>query len=539
MKSGRRNEERQEKLLLHSGKIRTFDPSHPMAEALVIDNGKIRWIGKNEDIIGIPADEYRLINLGGRTVIPSFGDAHVHFAFFAQSLSNLNLDGCKSYGEALKRVEAYASKLKKGEWLLGKGWRKDDWPDSRWPHKANLDKIAPDNPAALYSHDEHVLWTNSLGLKIGGVDRNTADPVGGEIDRDSSGNPTGILRENACDYVYRHHKKPSKSKVLRLIDEAQRYCHSKGVTALGNFDGIDNFEMLQEYHNKYGLKLRIRQYIPIRFIDHLVALRLKSGFGDDYLRIAGVKIFADGALGSQTALMLRPYSGSKSNIGVEVTPEKVMADLIKKAASNGLACAVHAIGDRANRQVLNAYEKLPAKHRKLRNRIEHVQIINPADIPRLSKLSIIASVQPIHCISDVRLMEKFLGKRSSHSYSFKSFIDSGAHVAFGSDAPIETLDPLLGSYCATTRTTLDGKVRHRTGQAISTETALRGFSCDIAYALADENLFGTISLGKSADIVIMEEDPIECDPVSLKDIEISATFFEGECVFGEDDVETW
>ncbi len=526
------------KLLLHSGTIRTFDPARPLAEAMIIDGGRIRWIGDNEGIVSIQADEYKLINLSGRTVLPAFTDAHVHLAFFARSLASLELGGCESYEEALNRVGKSLSSLSKNEWLVGKGWSKDSWSEPRLPHKSDLDRIVPGNPAALFSKDQHLVWTNSLGLRLAGIHGDTADPDGGKIYRDEGGVPTGILAENAIHLLWKHCGRPPFRKAFEQIDKAIAECHRKGVTAVGNFDDLENFELLEEYHNRRGLKIRVRQYIPVRFLDNLIKLRLKSGFGDRHLKISGIKIFADGALGSQTALMFEPYSGGRKQCGIEVSTEAEMTAHVKAAASNGIACAIHAIGDRANHQALNAFEKLPRKSRELRHRIEHVQIINPDDLPRFAGLGIIASVQPSHCSADIELVRRYWGRRSKNAYRFRDMIDSGAAVAFGSDAPIEQVDPLVGLYSAVTRKSFDGKRQFHAEQRISIGEAIAGFTVGGAYALKDEILYGTIGLGKSADIIVMSHDPFRTKPDNLRRIEIEATFFEGECVYGWENMNT-
>ncbi|MCK4657289.1 MAG: amidohydrolase [candidate division Zixibacteria bacterium] len=524
------------KLLLHSGNIRTLDPALPSAQAMIIDRDRISWIGNNEDIVSIPADEYKLINLSGKTVMPSFTDSHVHLAHLARSVASLDLDGCKSYAEALARTREFVQTLTKSEWLFGRGWQNDSWSGARLPHRSDLDKISPNNPAAIYSKDDHLIWTNSLGLKIARIDRNTPDPEGGRIIRDGNGEPIGILAEKAADLLYRHCKKPSRVRSLAQIEKVVAECHKKGVTAVGNFDDLGNFELLQEYDSQKGLKVRVRQYIPVRFLDHLVKLKLKSGFGSQYLKIAGTKIFADGALGSQTALMFEPYRGRKGHCGIEVSTEAELTSDIKAAASHGIACAVHAIGDRANHQVLNAFGKLSQRNLKLRHRIEHVQIIKPDDIPRFAQLGIVASVQPSHCSADIDLARRHWGRRSKYAYNFRSLIDSGANLALGSDAPIEKIDPLLGMYSATTRKSFDGSKRFHPEQRLMIAEAAAGFTVGGAYALGDECLYGTITLGKSADIVIMDSDPFRTKPDELQRIDISATFFEGECVYGWDNI---
>ena len=524
------------KLLLHSGNIRTLDPAYPSAQAMIIDRDRISWIGNNEDIVSIPGDEYKLINLSGKTVMPSFTDSHVHLAHFARSLANLDLEGCESYAEALARARKFAPTLTKSEWLFGRGWQNDKWAGSRLPHKKDLDEISPKNPAVIFSKDDHLVWTNSLGLKIAGIDRETPDPESGRIIRDGSGEPTGILAEKAVDLLYRHCKKPSKARSLDQIEKAIAECHRKGVTAVGNFDDLGNFELLQEYDSRKGLKIRVRQYIPVRFLDHLVNLKLRSGFGSRHLKIVGTKIFADGALGSQTALMFESYRGRRKHYGIEVSTEAEMTGDIKNAASHGIACAVHAIGDRANHQVLNAFSRLSRKNLRLRHRVEHVQIIRPDDLSRFAQLGIVASVQPSHCSSDIDLARKHWGRRSKYAYNYRSLIDSGAILALGSDAPIEKVDPLSGMYSATTRKSFDGGKRFHTEQRLTIAEAAAGFTTGGAYALGDERLCGTITLGKSADIVIMDRDPFRTKPDELQSIGISAAFFEGECVYGWDDI---
>jgi predicted amidohydrolase YtcJ len=388
----------------------------------------------------------------------------------------------------------------------------------------------------FFSKDDHLVWANSLALKKAGIDGNTPDPDGGRIIRDDSGEPTGILAENAASLVYSKCSRPAMSTSLRLIEEGIAECHRKGVTAVGNFDGIANFELLQQYHSKKYLKIRIRQFVPVGFLDELLALGIRTNFGGRYLKISGVKLFADGALGSQTALMYEPYAGSKDNLGVEVLTESDMADRIKAAASGGIACAVHAIGDKANHQVLNAFEKLPRRLRILRNRIEHVQLIRPVDVPRFAQLGVIASVQPSHCSSDIDMVRRLWGRRSKNAYVFRSIIDSGAALAFGSDAPIEPIDPIAGMYSATTRKSNDGRSRFHPEQRLSIGEAVAGFTSGAAFATCDEGLFGTISPGKSADIVVMDRDPYRIGLDNLRELQVTATFFEGECVYGWEDI---
>jgi len=524
------------KRIFHSGNIHTMDPMLPKAEAVVFDGNRIAWIGNNADIVGIPADEYELINLNGRTMLPSFGDAHVHFSYFALSFTLFDLSHCRSYEDTLRNIRKNAKNLKNREWLLGGGWNHETWTKRRLPHKRDLDKICPNNPAAVSSRDEHMLWANSRALKAAKIDRNMEDPPGGEIVRDENGEPTGVLKESACMIVYSEIKAPPKRKAFKTIQRAEEECHRRGVTAVGNFDGPDDFALLQEYHRERGLKVRIRQYMPVRFLDQLKALEIRGGLGDDYLNIRGIKIFSDGALGSKTALMFKPYSGERKNCGIEVSSVEDMARWAKTAASLGLSTAIHAIGDRAVSNSLDALEQLPNAGRRLRNRIEHVQISRPKDIGQFAKLNVIASVQPSHCSTDIDLARRLWGRRTKYSYAYSSLLKAGAKVAFGSDAPIEHLNPLEGIYSAVTRRSWDGSKQFHREQELGIYEAVRGFTSDCAYALHDETLYGTISLGKSADVIIMDNDPFEVRPGDLSKLEIAATFFEGSCVYSGEDI---
>lgn len=521
------------KLLFHSGNIYTMDPMLPRAEAVIFDGDRIAWIGNNSDIIGIPADEYELINLEGRTMLPSFGDAHVHFGYFALSFLRLDISHCRSYEETLREIKKFTRTLRGREWLLGNGWNHEKWKVRRLPHKKDLDRICPNHPAAVYSRDEHMLWANSRALRAAKIGKDTPDPPGGEIVRDESSEPTGVLKENACQLVYERIKAPPKRKSFEAIRMAEEACHKQGVTAVGNFDGIDNFALLQDYHREHGLRVRIRQYMPVRYLDHLDAIKIRGGMGDRYLNIRGIKIFSDGALGSKTALMFKPYRGERHNCGIEVSSVDEMARWARRAASLDLSTAIHAIGDKAVRNCLNAFESLPRTARRLRNRIEHVQISTPRDIRRFAKLNVIASVQPSHCSTDIELARRLWGVRTKYSYAYRSLLKSGAKVALGSDAPIENLRPFEGVYSAVTRRSWDGRKQFHREERIDLHDALKGFTSDCAYALHDESLYGTISLGKSADVIIVNDDPFKVRSADLLRLEVAATFFEGSCVYGE------
>lgn len=527
-------------MLLHSGRIYTQNPITPFYQAMIIADGKIAWLGNNHDLYAIPSDKYDIFDLGGRTVLPSFCDAHMHLAFWAFSLIRLDLDGCRSYREVLAKIRAMAANLKRGEWLVGKGWQPIQWKKPVQPGKQDLDKIIRNHPVALLSKDEHAVWVNSKTLKILGIDRNSADPAGGRIDRDPGGEPTGILLANAAELVYKIMPPPQGAKATRAIKAAQDKAHSLGITAVGSFDSIEGFAAVQKFYQEHGFKLRISQVIRMQNLDEILSLGIRTGFGDDRLRILCAKLYADGALGSQSAFMFKSYQGSKTDCGIAQTDKAELKKLIKKSIKGGLSVAVHAIGDRANSETLQAIiESSPKRARGLRHRIEHCQLLRKQDIPLFGKHGIIASVQPCHLISDIDLMQKYWGKRSRYAYAFKSLLKSGANLAFGSDAPIEKPNPIWNIYCAVTRHRPSDKRPFYPVERITVAEAVRAHTWGGAYSLGAENKFGSITIGNYADIVILDKDIHVVDPMDIAAVKVVATLFEGEIVYGKDSFDSW
>jgi len=527
-------------LLLHSGRIYTQNPRSPFYQALIIANGRIAWLGNNDDLYAVPSDQYEIIDLEGKTVLPAFCDAHMHFAFWAFSMIRLDLDGCSSYRAVLHKVRTHAKILERGEWLIARGWQPLQWRENIIPHKKDLDKILPDIPAVLFSKDEHQAWVNSKLLQLAGIEKSTPDLRGGEIVRDESGEPTGILKANAVNPIYKIMPIPNKPKAMAAIENAQKIAHSLGITAAASFDSINGFSTLQEYRQRRNLKLRISQYIPVAELDELLKLGIRSGFGDDLLKIQGVKLFADGALGSQTALMYKPYRGSRSNFGIAQTDKATLNYLVKKSLRGNLNVAVHAIGDKANSNALEAIiDSTGKKAARFRNRIEHCQILRKKDIGLFKKAGIIASVQPCHLISDIDLMKKYWGERSRYAYVFKSLHKSGAHLAFGSDAPIEKPDPIWNIFCAVTRQRPGDKDTFYPQERLRVADAVRAHTWGGAYALGAESKFGSITIGNYADIVILDRDLHVICPEDIPGIKVVATIFEGEFVYGKDSFDFW
>ncbi len=523
------------KKLYFGGRIITMDDRTPFADALITEQDKIVWVGSAHELSAVPSDSYEMIDLDGATMLPGLIDSHAHLVYWSQSLYQVDLDGANSYEDALKRIKLHLTKFppRGNEWFLGKGWRRDQWRNPRWPDRKELDRLIPDRPAAIFSKDAHALWVNSRALAAAGITRETDDPAGGEIMRDQHHEPTGVLTDEAYKRVWEIHRAPSRASLKRMVREGIERLHRLGCVGVSNFDfEIDRFAVLQELELEGNLPLRVRSYLPVKYLDQITSIFLRTGFGSDNLRVAGVKIFADGALGSQTALMLKPFKGSRNNVGLEVTPPAELVAQIGKATRAGLACAIHAIGDRANRQVLDAIEQV-GRHvsKRFPHRIEHCQILNAQDLHRFARLGVTASMQPSHAPSDIDIMKKYLGPRLKDSYRFRSLAKSGVLLALGSDAPIEELHPLHGVYAATTGRRLEGGRSYNSNETLTVAQALHGFTLGGALAVGDGKMRGSLTPGKKADIVIVDTDPLRAKPEQLLATKVLATIIDGEFCF--------
>lgn len=517
--------------LFFGGRIYTMSEHLPVGDAMLVDRDRISWVGSISELSAVPTDSYDMVDLDGCTILPGFIDSHTHLFNWAKSLSRLDLAGAKSLDEVLRRVRKAVSSpaIEAKGWIEGRGWKKDEWRRVRWPNKSDLDRIIPDRPVALLSKDEHLLWVNSRALEIAKIDSTTSDPNGGVIDRDGNGDPTGILREHAAWMVLELIKQPGTSQSKELLANGFAEMFRQGCVGVGNFDGINGFSRLQELDMEGKLPIRVVQYLPVDFLDEARKLGLKSSFGSQYLSIGGIKIFADGALGSQTALMLKPFAGSKKNRGVEVASPKELRRLIKDCSRGHLACAVHAIGDLANRNVLDAIQSGGhAGGRRLKHRIEHCQIVSPQDVGRFKELGVIASMQPSHAVEDIDLMKRYLGSRRYHSYRFRTFDKEGVTLAFGSDAPIQELNPIAGIHAAKVGSAPGHKECFNKSQLLSAHRAVRAFTLGGAKAVGQERWRGSLEPGKKADFVILDHDLFRTTPEKILGCRIVATYIDGE-----------
>jgi len=519
-------------LILINGKIRTM--AGTTASAVACRGERIVAIGSESDVVASRGAGVEIVDLGGRLVLPAFTDAHTHFAGFAIGRRDVNLKGVTSLEEAARRVAEAAARTPTGLWIVGHGWLHDLWGGTQ-PTHAILDAAAPGYPVALRRNDGHAVWVSGEALRRAGITRDTVDPPGGEIYRDRAGEPTGVLAERAIDLVEKFIPEPTVDDLARAIEDALPIAHRSGLAGITCMEGFDAYRAYRLLKENGKLRLRIGMCLALDAFDEEVEQIKREGRGDAWLHWTHLKIFADGALGPRTAWMLEPYDDDPSNRGICVTPPDEMRRLVERAAMEGIGCAVHAIGDAANRAVLDVFEATrPLWHpRGLRQRIEHAQSTTPADIPRFRQIGVIASMQPIHATQDMIVADRAWGRRVASSYAFRSLADAGARLAFGSDCPVETLDVLQGLYAAVARRRADGYPPGgwHPEQRLTIAEAVAAYTSGAAWAEGEESRRGTIEVGKLADFVILADDIFAGTPETLLQTRVEGTIVGGDWVY--------
>ncbi|MCC5929768.1 MAG: amidohydrolase [Cyclobacteriaceae bacterium] len=519
--------------VIKNAKIWTGNPDQPYAEALWIDGNRIRMAGSLEDF-NLPKN-IREIDAKGHFIVPGFIDAHLHFVEGGQRLSSVQLRDARTPEEFILRIQDYAGKVAAGTWITGGDWDHENWggelPDREW-----IDSVSYDNPIFISRLDGHMALANSKAMELAGIQKDIAEVEGGSMGRDATGRLSGIFRDNAMGLIYPFIPEPSKDQLKQALLAAMDYVASHGVSSVHHVSA--DLDFLNEMKNEGILKTRIYGAIPLTEWKTLAKRIKDQGRGDEWLRYGALKAFADGSLGSQTAWFKDPYSNNSTEYGLNVMDLQEMFELALAADSANLQLIVHAIGDRANHEVLNLYERVIIQNgpRDRRSRIEHAQHLDAADIPRFGKLGIIASVQPYHLMDDGRWAEKLIGKeRTRYTYAFRSLLDTGAKLAGGSDWFVAPPTPLEGIYGAVTRRTLDGL--HLEGwipeEKISLEEALKMYTIDAAYASFEEDIKGSIENGKLADFVILSHDLFSIEPEEIINVEILATFVDGRLQYGK------
>jgi predicted amidohydrolase YtcJ len=522
--------------LYRNGRIRTMDPESPIAESILTENGTVVAVGADREVREqLGSRRCEEVDLGGRAVIPGLVDAHIHSASFAREMNALDLREARSLPEALELLRAHAARLEPGRWVFGGRWDSNTWDVPVQPDKASLDSVCPDRPVALPSVDGHTIWANSLALRAAGIDRSSVDPIGGEIVRDETGEPTGILRESARYPLRDLMGSPLAGELIDQLLVAQDHLLSLGLTGIHDLDGEDARAAYLQLHEQGRLNLRVHKAIPAPHLDAAIEEGRRTGQGDEWFSTGPVKFFSDGALGSHTAHMTEPFAGEGCNRGIEVIPYPDLVELVRKAVGGGIAVATHAIGDQANRLVLAAYAEVLELSRSqgLRHRIEHAQHIAPESLPEFSRLGVIPSLQPTHCTSDIPLAESLLAGRPLANYPWRSLRDSGATLAFGSDAPVEDPNPFHALHAAVTRQTAAGEPEGgwEPHEQISLDEALVAHTSGPAYAAGQEGRLGRLRTGWLADFIALDADPFAVSPKEVRDLQVRMTVVGGDLKF--------
>ena len=542
-------------LLLHGGPIVTLDPNAPQAEALLVRGDSIAAIGDLASVRAALRPGYETLDLRGRTALPGLCDAHIHLLWTALNAAQVNLDQAPSLERALDTIRAHAAALPAGAWVQGHGWDHSLW-GGRWPTAAELDQATGGRPAYLTRKDLHSAWVNSAALRAAGIDAASPDPDGGAIGRDERGEPTGMLFERANQLVAGLIEQPDAAAKERAIAGLVGQFHRYGITGVHAPEGPDCMAAVQALHARGQLGLRVLHHLRLDLLDQAIELGLRSGLGDEWLRIGGVKIFSDGSLGSATAHMLEPFldlpAGAPHPRGLPMLPAGELNRVVARAIGHGVSVTIHAIGDAANRGVLDAIEAAMRAHGEplalrsageparyaahaalIPNRIEHAQIVDPADIARFGQLGVVASIQPIHATSDIDVAERMWGERCRTAYAWRSLMQAGAVLACGSDAPVESWNPWAGIHAAVTRQRPGGYPDGgwRPELCLSLEEALWGYTAGAALASGELARKGTLSPGKLADISVLDRDVFAADARDLHTVVSDVTVLGGEIVW--------
>lgn len=521
-----------------NGKVYTVNENQPFAQSVVVENNKIIFVGSDEDAKKFIDKNTQVVNLHGKLMLPGFNDNHVHFLTGGFYLLGIDLRPATSTSEFKQILKDYANKYP-GKWITGGYWDHEKWEVKDLPTKEMIDEVVSDQPVFVERLDGHMGVANSFALKLAGITKETESPDGGLIVKDpKTGEPTGVLKDNAMDLVYvkipDHTEQENYESLLAALNEAKRL----GLTSVQDISYLDALTVFERAKKEGILTCRIFTRWPIADYKYLVERNIKAGYGDELIKMGSLKGFADGSLGSSTAWFFDRYvqDTTTSGLAMDVINDGSMEKWCLDADKNGLQICVHAIGDKANAYMLDLYEKIIKENPKWdrRFRIEHAQHLRKEDIKRFAELGVIASVQPYHCIDDGVWAEKRIGKeRLEYSYPFKSFLDAGVKLCFGTDWYVAPLNPLLGIYAAVTRRTLDDK--NPDGwipeQKISVEDAIKCYTLNSAYASFEENIKGSIEVGKLADLIVLSDDILTIDPVKIKDAEVIMTVFDGKIIY--------
>jgi len=527
-------------LILFNGKLHA--PAAPPASAIALRDRRILALGDDDDILALARPHTRRINLRGRLVLPGLTDAHFHFQGWALARRELRLAGATSLDDLLARLADRVRVTPPGRWITGQGWNESEWSPPVMPTRRHLDAVSPENPVILWRADLHAAVANSRALEAAGIGPHTPSPPDGVIERDDAGQPTGILKERAIDRIRRILPAPSPEERQQAIRDAIAVLHRLGLTGLhdqrtmGGLSAAESLRALQYLRRRGELKLRVCANIHHSQLTEATTLGLQSGFGDDILRLGFVKMFADGSMGAHTAWMLEPYEDG--GLGMAAMPVAEMADVARRAAEHGWAVSVHAIGDRANREVLDLFEELSVlpPQTPIPHRIEHAQLLHPADIPRFARLGLTVSAQPTHLLDDMVLADRVWGERGRYAYAFRSLLETGARLAFGSDCPVADPNPWLGIHAAVNRRKPSGYPAEGwyPRQRLTVAEAVWAYTMGNAIAIGQQERLGSLTPGKLADLIVTDRDIFAIEPMALADTKVLMTIFDGVIVYADE-----
>ena len=533
-------------LVLVGGKIITLDDDHPQVEALAAKDGKILFVGTRADAEALIGETTEVIDLGGALAIPGFNEGHGHFTSLGDFKSQLDLRFAKSWDEIVAQVEAAASEAEPGQWIRGRGWHQDKWdtvPEPNvegFPLHASLSAVSPDNPVILTHASGHAGFANAKALELAGVDASTTPPQGGEILHDAAGAPTGLLRETAAGLVGRARAQagpPSEAEKRRMVELASREALSKGITSFHDAGSpFETVDFLRKMADEGALGVRL--WMMVRDSNERLAERLAQtkvkGHADHMFSVGGIKLSLDGALGSRGAWLLEPYSDSPGATGLNLITIEEAERTAEIALETGVQLCIHAIGDRANREVLDLFERSLEPHGEndMRWRVEHAQHLHPDDIPRFAELRVIASMQGVHCTSDGPWVPDRLGDKRTEegAYMWKTLLDSGAVVTNGTDTPVEDVDPVASFWSTVTRQMPDGSVFYG-DEKLDRVEALRTYTINVAYSAFEDHLKGTLEEGKLADITVLSKDILTVPDDEIRDAEVLYTIVGGKVAY--------
>ena len=523
-------------VVIVNARVHTVDRVRPAAEAVAICGDTIAHVGATADVRALAGPRTRVIDAGGRLLLPGFNDAHVHLISGADEIVGVDLRPSKDEADLARRLGDFAARLPKGRWITGGYWDHEAWPGKSLPTRAQIDALTPDHPVFVQRLDGHMALVNTLALKLAGVTKETQAPEGGTIVRDASGGPSGVFKDNAMDLISRTIPPDTPEETLEKASAALKLAASLGVTTLQDMTASGaELRAYQTLRDRGELTARIYS-IQNHGISGLKEAGVTTGFGDDWLRVGGIKLFADGSMGAGTAAFFDPYADDPGTSGLLLQSPEQLETAVFDADEAGFQLIVHAIGDRANTIVLDILERLAARRgaRDRRARIEHAQVVRGQDKPRFKALGVIASIQPSHCIDDMRWAEARIGRqRSAISYNFRSFVDAGARVAFGTDWYVEPLDPMLGLYAAVTRQFPDGTPESGwfPEERITMEQAVEFYTLGSAYAEFADTRKGTITEGKLADLVLLSRDIFRIPARDILDTRPIFTMVGGRIVY--------